>query len=330
MIRPFDYSTADYERYIALRNSIITDQPASVAYEQRSDREWPQDRLRERVLVLDPDGSARAAADYNHTPWSYHPRKFAMMIFVREDARRQGLGSNLFEYILEALAPHDPLGLEAKTREDWPAGVRFLEKRGFQLVNRGQQSELDPAGFDPDRFKETIEAVVASGLTIRTLGEVLAADPDTLRKLYDMDVETQPDMPWYDEMTAPPFEEWVKSYEDNPDLLTDGFIIALDGDEFVGHSQLWGSQATDTLLYTAMTAVRRPYRHRGLATAMKVRALQYAQSLVASDGNPPRIVTTNEENNPMLQINLRLGFQERPAWLIYYREEKKPQQLLKQ
>jgi hypothetical protein len=52
---------------------------------------------------------------------------------------------------------------------------------------------------------------------------------------------------------------------------------------------------------------------------MKVRAIQFAQTLDGGDGSPPKIVTSNEASNPMLQINLRLGFQPRPAWLIYYR-----------
>ena len=29
------------------------------------------------------------------------------------------------------------------------------------------------------------------------------------------------------------------------------------------------------------------------------------------------IETSNEENNPMLQLNLRLGFQPAPAWLSF-------------
>lgn len=318
-IRPFDFTTADYERYVGLRNSILSDQPASVAFEQRFDSEWPDDLVHQRLLVVDPDGRARAAAEYNHLLWSDEPRKFGFMIFVREDARRQGLGSRLYRHILNALAPHHPLGFETKTREDWPESIQYLENRGFRLVNRQQQSELDPAVFDASRFEQTMKAVAASGIVLKTLGQVLDADPGALHKLYDLEIGVTDDVPWYSEMSARPFEQWARSYKDNPDLLADGYIVALDGEEVAGMSQLWGSQATDTLLYTGFTAVKRPYRSRGLATAMKVRALQYAQSLVASDGNPPKIVTSNEESNPMLQINLRLGFQERPAWLIHYR-----------
>jgi GNAT superfamily N-acetyltransferase len=227
------------------------------------------------------------------------------------------VGGRLFDFILQELAPYDPTSLESQTREDWPDGVRFLEQRGFKLVNRQQQSKLDPARFEPEPFKDLLAKIEASGLVIKSLRQAMEADPAVISKLHGLEMATMNDVPWYDEMTERPFEEWVKGYQENPDLLLDGYIVAYDGDQVAGLSQLWGSQATDTLLYTGYTAVRRPYRHRGLATAMKVRAIEYAKGLVASDGRPPRIVTSNEETNPMLQINLRLGFEETPAWLVY-------------
>ncbi|MDX1415410.1 MAG: GNAT family N-acetyltransferase [Candidatus Promineifilaceae bacterium] len=319
-IRPFRYDTVDYERYVTLYNSIISDKPASLEFERRQDEEWPEGQLRERVLVLDEEGDAQAAADYNHLPWSFHPNKFGFMIFVRQDVRRRGLGTALFNYMLEALAPYEPQILESATREDWPEGLRFLEKRGFQTVNREQSSELDPANFDASRFAPLLASVAASGLQIKSLREVMDTDPDTLRKLCDLENELAPDIPWYDDPTPQSFEDWVKGYEDNPDLLPDGYFIALDGTNFAGVSHLWGSQASDRILYTGFTGVRRPYRKRGVATALKVHAIEYARNLTSADGQPVKIVTSNEQNNLMLQINLHLGFQEQPAWLIYVLE----------
>ena len=319
-IRPFDYTTADIERYVEIRNLAVPDQPSSVEFEKRFLRDWPEDQFFARLLVEDQAGCTIAMADYHHLPWSYHPHKFGLMIFVHPQARRQGLGGRLYDTVLEELSPYDPASLESQTREDWPDGVRFLEKRGFQLVNRQQQSRLDPAAFEPERYKELLAKIEKSGLVIKSLGQALQSDPEVMRKLHGLEMETKNDVPWYDEMTERPFAEWIKGYQDNPDLLLDAYTVAYDGDQVAGLSQLWGSQATDTLLYTGYTAVRRPYRQRGLATAMKVHAIQYARKQVAADGKPPRIVTANEETNPMLQINLRLGFKETPAWLIYVRE----------
>ena len=321
MIRKFDHTKVDYERYVDLRNTILPEQPTSVAFEKRWIRDWPEDQLFRRVFLESPQGQTLAAADFQHLPWSFHPQKFGLMIFVRPEARRQGLGSRLFDYIFDELRAYDPISLESQTREDWSDGQRFLEKRGFQIVNRQQQSKLDPTGFEPARYADLMARVEKSGLIIKSLGQALQADPEVMQKLYDLENETINDVPWHDEMTSRPFADWLKGYKDNPDLLLDAYTVAYDGDQVAGVSQLWGSQATDTLLYTGFTAVKRAYRHRGLATAMKVHAIQYAKNRVTSDGKPPKIVTSNEATNPMLQINLRLGFKEEPAWLIYAREE---------
>ncbi len=59
----------------------------------------------------------------------------------------------------------------------------------------------------------------------------------------------------------------------------------------------------------------RPYRRRGIATALKLRTIDYAQQHGARS-----ITTGNEENNPMYQINLALGFQPKPAWISYRKQ----------
>ena len=61
-----------------------------------------------------------------------------------------------------------------------------------------------------------------------------------------------------------------------------------------------------------MTGVLRTYRRMRIATALKVRTIEFAQTYGAQ-----WIETSNEENNPMLQLNLRVGFQPAPAWLSF-------------
>jgi GNAT superfamily N-acetyltransferase len=76
----------------------------------------------------------------------------------------------------------------------------------------------------------------------------------------------------------------------------------------------------DRILYTGFTGVLPTYRRRGIATALKVRALTYARGLLTSTGEHPLVRTGNEENNPMLQINLCLGFVELPGEVILLKE----------
>jgi GNAT superfamily N-acetyltransferase len=64
-----------------------------------------------------------------------------------------------------------------------------------------------------------------------------------------------------------------------------------------------------------LTGTRRDYRRRGLATAMKVRNIQLAKKLGVDI-----IETDNEENNPMFQLNLQLGFKPQPAYLDFHKK----------
>ena len=85
-----------------------------------------------------------------------------------------------------------------------------------------------------------------------------------------------------------------------------------------------GSEATDKKLYTGFTGVRRAYRGHGVATALKALSLTNGKKRVAANGQPPLVETQNHETNPMLQINLRLGFVEQPASLVYVKRLFKP------
>jgi predicted GNAT superfamily acetyltransferase len=125
------------------------------------------------------------------------------------------------------------------------------------------------------------------------------------------------DVPGVDAEMGVPFEVWRASYRDNPDLLPEAQLLAFDGEAVVGMTLLWASQATDRLLYTGFTGVARNHRRLGLATALKVRSLAWARGLRTSQGRPPVVRTSNAEANPMLGINLRLGFVEQPARLRF-------------
>lgn len=86
------------------------------------------------------------------------------------------------------------------------------------------------------------------------------------------------------------------------------WLIALDGDAYIGMTSLFKSGDGIEMLETGLTGVHRDYRRRGLTVTLKCQAIELAQRLGAN-----LIQTYNEENNPMFHLNLRLGFQAQSA-----------------
>ena len=61
--------------------------------------------------------------------------------------------------------------------------------------------------------------------------------------------------------------------------------------------------------------VLRKFRRQGIATALKIRAIEILQ-----DKGIKEIRTDNEENNPMYKINVALGFEPVPFSVDYAKD----------
>jgi GNAT superfamily N-acetyltransferase len=240
--------------------------------------------------------------------------KYLLYAQVTPGRQGEGVGSALFGALLEHLDVHEPRILSSFTREDHDAARSFLERRGFRVSMKEQDSELDLTEWDASRFAGAVERVRDSGIEIVPASELERRDPDWRRKAWELHGEIIPDVPDDDLLTNEPFEEFDKSF-DLPDFIPEGYFLALDGDRYVGMSSVWKRRSKEGELYTRLTGVVRSHRRRGIATALKVRAHEFARSIGAR-----AIVTDNEENNPMYDLNIALGFRPTKAWLQFRKE----------
>jgi mycothiol synthase len=315
VIRPFDGSDEDYEAIASVWNAAFPDEPTNAETRRHHDEHLQKEFLFKR-LIGDVDGRTVVNAYYGEDEWSHLPGKYRLGIQVVPEYRGRGLGSATYEYILDTLDDRDPKPtlLACYAREDDAGSVRFVEKRGFRVAQRNQFSMLDVTAFDPAPFEDTLRRVDASEVDARPFGELMAEDPDALRKAFEAGWEFLQDVPFPEPIQKMPFEQYMSEVE-GPWGMPESWFIAVDDGRYVGMSQLWRIPAQPRRLQTGLTGVARSHRRRGLATALKVRAITGAKEMGFES-----IRTDNEENNPMYLLNVKLGFRPIPSWLAYRKQ----------
>lgn len=312
-IRPFDGSNADYEAHCRICNEAFPEYPASVEGTRHRDNTRPPHRLFGRFMV-EERGRLVACGAFSEEYYFPTPGRFFLSFQVASTHRNQGIGSALFEHLVEATLEHDPTLLSTWTLEDRERSVQFIERRGFEKVMRWPLSRLDVRTFDAQPFAKSNAKVRESGVEIVTLRQLEKRDAGCKRKVHALHMELDRDIPAPEPIEPRSFEEYAKIF-DAPTFSPDGCFVALDADgTYVGLSTLFHVLADPTLKAQGITGVSRTHRRRGIATALKLRTIDYARHQGAHF-----IQTDNEENNPMFLLNMALGFKPRPAELAFER-----------
>jgi len=311
-IRPFELTDADYEAVVAVYNALWPEDPASVESLKYREKVRNKDRYFIRLLG-ELGGRVVAMAVGGEAWWSSVPDKYFLNVSVVPEHQRRGFGTQLHDHLLGAMSERRAALIETETREDKSEYVSFLTKRGYKQVMRQQFSKLDVAAFDDSAFAEFEDRPKQLGLEVGTLDEFRKTDPEWQRAMWELDSELMKDVPFPEPIKPEPFDEYVKHYG-HPGFLPEAWFLAKDGDRYVGMSCLWKSLADPDSIYTGLTGVRREYRRKGIATSLKVRAIRFARDFGAR-----YVKADNEENNPMYQLNVRLGFRPTPAWLMFHK-----------
>ncbi len=316
-IRLFTPTDRDYAAVTQIEAAVWPDQyPTEDSFRYR-DKVRPADRYFQRLMIEEEDAVVGFAA-YMETAWSATPDEYLFYINVHPDWQRRGIGRATYQYIMDVLRREkQPAVLICDTRDDKAASIRFLEKRGYVREARYPRSLLDVQAFDHAPFARYPERMTAQGIVIKTLAQLMESDPDWARKLWTLYGVVVQDEPGPTPGKVKSLDEFIKENTQGPAFEADGYFVATDGDRFVGFSQLWRNLGHPAHLQQGWTGVDRPYRQKGIATAIKLRTIAWAQQVGAT-----QIESDNFETNPMYDINMRLGFQPAPAILGYKKEVK--------
>jgi mycothiol synthase len=209
-------------------------------------------------------------------------------------ARGRGIGAAFLEELGTLARADGKTELEGEVRENDGSSRAFLERRGYRIVGGEKWLSLDLATAD------LLPPEAPPGISIVTRAE----RPDLTDALYAVAQEGTADIPGFPGPTT--YEQFLSIEVDRPTRKAEYFFIALAGEEPVGYATLddFGRDAQNGL-----TAVKRAWRRRGVATALK-----RTQIAAAREAGFRRLITGSEERNvPMRTLNGKLGYRSEPS-----------------
>ena len=311
LLRGFKTNRSDYSGVAEVATAVWPEYPTTVRELRHDDVQRDPGLIFHRV-VAERSGRVIAYGVYGQPEGSPWPGTFIVNAAVHPDHQRRGVGRAIYDRVVAALSRHRPTALIAFTHDNQIDALGFLERRGFTVALRRPVLRLDVRSFEKGHVRPLRNAdATGQAITVSALSELIPTVPDWKRRCWELDWEIVRDIPSSDAPTRPTIERYSCDLED-PAFTPESWFIAHCAGKWVGMSTMSTDPSTPGTFYTGVTGVRRDYRRQGVATAMKLRGIEYVR---AQGGKI--IETDNEENNPMLDLNLALGFKLGPTFLEF-------------
>jgi mycothiol synthase len=230
------------------------------------------------------------------------PDRVFALITVLAERRGRGVGSALYQAVSAWAAERALDRVETWVEEDDAGSLSYAERRGFAEIERNGRMVLELASVDEPAIEPP------SGVEIVTWAE----RPELARGLYEVACETYPDIPGSEHERMEPFDDWLAHDMRGSGDLPEATFIALAGDEVVGYAKFSLTAARPTVAAHDLTGVKRAWRGRGIAAALK-----RAQIVWAKQQGYERLETGNEmRNEPIRRLNARLGYRPAPGQIF--------------
>jgi GNAT superfamily N-acetyltransferase len=286
--------------YARIRCAVTPDDPDSAESAAWEDEAYPG--AVHRFLAVDGGAEVGAASTgriHMHGP---EFERYWLGIWVLPEARRRGTGCALYSASSQAARAAGKAGFQTELSEEHEAGHRFLAARGFVETDRVRVVRLDLLGLPaPD-------PVPPAGIRLTTLAQC----PDLVAAVHRAATEVYPDVPTG---ASPPLSAldlagFIARDVERPGAPKDAFVVALDEGtgEVAGYASLILLPGTAAVAFHGMTAVRRPWRGRGLATALKRSTIAWA----IEHGLEALVTGNDTANATMRAVNAKLGYRPLP------------------
>jgi GNAT superfamily N-acetyltransferase len=217
-----------------------------------------------------------------------------VLLTVLPEARGRGAGTRLYEAISHWTRERALGELEAVVSDEDPESHGYAERRGFVEDRRekGVSLRLDEIEPPPVEVPEGIEIV---SWTER---------PELARGIYEVAVEALPDVPGGEDEIVEPFEKWLVNDMQGAGDRPEATFLALADDEVVGYAKFSLTYAQPTIAHHDLTGLKRAWRGRGIARALKATQIRWAK-----ENGYEELRTRNDERNaPIRHLNREFGY----------------------
>lgn len=241
----------------------------------------------------EPVGSGFVAAR------SERPELPFTLLTVLPSTRARGAGSALYRAVSTWADHQGATELEAVVEEDDTESLAFAARRSFVETERNGRMVLDLG------FTEPASARPPEGIEIITWAE----RPELAPGIYEVYAEVMPDIPGQEADKVPPYDDWLGHHMRGTGDRPDATFVALARDQVVGYAKFSFNAAQPAVAFHDLTGVRRAWRGRGIAGALKRSQIAWARQEGYAE-----LRTQNEmRNEPIRRLNERLGYRLEPG-----------------
>jgi GNAT superfamily N-acetyltransferase len=222
------------------------------------------------------------------------PELVPVLVTVLRQHRGRGAGTAFYRAISAWARERERDVLEAVVSDDDPESVGFAERRGFVEDRREKGVALHLSEIEPLRVEPP------EGIEIVTWAD----RPELARGIYEVVLEAAPDVPGWEKEQTEPFEDWLVHDMQGSGDRPEATFVAVAREEVVGYAKFSLTTAQPTTAHHDLTGVKRAWRGRGIARALKATQIRWAK-----ENGYEELRTRNDERNaPIRHLNREFGY----------------------
>jgi RNA polymerase sigma factor (sigma-70 family) len=273
----------------------------------RGRKSFDEGRFIRRHYVVEHAGNGQLLG-YGAVEQSVYLPRYRLFMAVEPARLAEGVGDLLLERLTNDLTEVNAITVSLREHASRADLISFLAGRGFVETSRVLDMRLSLKEVDHSPHAPVAGRVAARGISITTLADERGRDPGCVERLYHFLNALKADDPAQRQFEPPAYDpREARIWFGKPHVIDEAFFIAKRRDEYVGVTDLNLAEAFPGGLSHGFTGVSREHRRRGVATALKLRAFEYAR------GRGYRTVRAlnRPAHAPLIALDEKLGFRRR-------------------